>query len=70
MAAESPAVEQSEEEGFHGRVGLHALPQAERFYAEVCGMTPLGPDPGAQNLIYFELGAQKAREFLDAGGDR
>ena len=26
------AVKQSEEEGFYGRVGLHALPQSEAFY--------------------------------------
>lgn len=64
------AVEQSEEEGFHGRVGLHALAQAERFYTDVCGMAPLGPDPMAQDLIYFELCAHKAKEFLNAGGDR
>lgn len=62
------AVEQSIEEGFHGRVGLHALPQAERFYTEACGMTCLGPDPAKQNLPYYELPRRKAEEILDTGG--
>ena len=35
-------------EGFKGRVGLHALPQAEQFYREKCGMTPLGKDASKQ----------------------
>lgn len=36
-----------------GRVGLHALPQAEHFY-EHSGMTRIGPDPNCYNLVYFE----------------
>ncbi|MEZ6060873.1 MAG: hypothetical protein R3C19_10950 [Planctomycetaceae bacterium] len=46
--------QQSREEGFKGRIGLHALPQAERFYEEKCGMTPLGRDASKQGLLYFE----------------
>lgn len=37
-----------------GRIGLHALPQAERFYADRCRMTRIGPDPLYGDLIYFE----------------
>lgn len=57
------AVELSQEEGFHGRVGLHALPQAEGFYEQACGMTRFGPDPDKQRLVYYELsrGAAAAR---------
>jgi len=47
-------VQLSREEGFKGRVGLHALPQAEQFYREKCGMTPLGKDASKQGLMYFE----------------
>jgi hypothetical protein len=58
------AVKQSEQEGFKGRVGLHALPQAEQFYERACGMTPLGQDSGKENLLYLELTSQQARELL------
>jgi len=61
------AVQQSDEEGFHGRVGLHALPQAELFYEKGCGMTPLGRDAGKQNLLYFELSRQSAERYLQSG---
>ncbi len=47
-------IERSFDEGFRGRVGLHALPQAESFYRDVCGMMPLGKDAAKENLIYFE----------------
>jgi len=60
------AVQQSNEEGFHGRVGLHALPQAESFY-EQCGMTALGRDAAKQNLLYFELSRQRAERYLQTG---
>lgn len=61
------AVKQSVGEGFHGRVGLHALPQAERFYREVCGMTAFEPGPGGGPLVYFEFARAQAKRFL--GGD-
>ena len=61
------AVKQSQKEGFHGRVGLHALPQAEQFY-EKCGMTPFGPDAGKQNLLYFELSSEQAKSLLKERG--
>lgn len=62
------AVKLSEEEGFHGRVGLHALPQSEVFYTEVCKMTPIGRDASKQNLLYFELSRDEAQRILQ--GDR
>lgn len=62
------AVRQSDEEGFHGRVGLHALPQAEPFYERACGMTPLGRDQRKENLVYFELSRPQAEEILQNGG--
>ena len=64
------AVKQSEEEGFSGRVGLHALPQAEQFYERACGMTPLGNDPSKENLLYLELTSQQAEELLQEEQDR
>ena len=61
------AVELSEESGFRGRVGLHSLPQANDFYANTCGMKDLGADPDCQNLRYFEMTPEQAREFIAKG---
>ena len=58
------AILQSTEEGLQGRVGLHALPQAESFYAAVCGMTDLREDSTYQNLHYFEVTREQAIRFL------
>lgn len=58
------AVALSDEEGFHGRVGLHSLPNADDFYRK-CGFTDLGPDPAVHNLRYFEITAERARAFLE-----
>ena len=58
------AVKQSQEEGFHGRVGLHALPQAEQWYEKGFGMTLIGRDPAKQDLLYFELSRQQAQSLL------
>ena len=59
------AVKQSEQEGFHGRVGLHALPQAVPFYAgQSCRMTGLGNDPNKLGLPYFELSREEAAKTL------
>jgi hypothetical protein len=57
------AIQISIEAEFKGRVGLHALPQAESFY-EQHGLLSLGVDYEKENLKYFELGAQAAAEFL------
>lgn len=53
----------SKNEGFEGRIGLHSVPGAERFY-ESCGMTRLGNDPKTLNLCYFEMTAQQADQFI------
>ena len=58
------AVALSAEEGFKGRLGLHSLPQADAFYQKI-GMTDLGQDTAYQNLRYFEMTAESAREFLE-----
>jgi len=47
-----------------GRVGLHALPQAEEFYARRCLMTPMEKDPNHENLRYFESISEQSRQFL------
>lgn len=64
------AVRQSVDESFHGRVGLHALPQAEAFYAKVCGMQDFGPDPKKQDLRYFELSQKQAEQHWKDGGGK
>jgi hypothetical protein len=54
-----------------GRVGLHALPQAERFYRDDCGMTDLGIDTTCEGLRYFEMTEEQAATFFRKGrGDR
>lgn len=58
------AVTLSREEGFKGRVSLHSLPQADRFYRETCGMSDLGPDTGYYGLRYFEMTVEQANAFL------
>ncbi len=50
-----------------GRIGLHSLPQANSFYAYVCGMTDLGQDATYENLRYFELEPERARNFIEKG---
>ncbi len=61
------AVTLSGELEFHGRIGLHSLPQANGFYANTCGMTDLGADPGYENLRYFEMSPEGARAFIAKG---
>lgn len=55
----------SREEGFEGRLGLHTLPQSQAFYAEVCGMEPLGVDADYQGLVYLEFAPETAAAFVD-----
>ena len=62
------AVTLSIENEFAGRVGLHALPQAEDFYSRVCGMTDGGVDARAEGLRYFEMTPGQAAAFLGGGG--
>lgn len=63
------AVKQSLREGFQGRTGLHALPQAETLYHR-CGMTAVGRDEKKQDLLYFEFSPAQAKDFLEKGGER
>lgn len=58
------AVRLSKDESFSGRVGLHALSQASRFYTGAYSMQSLGIDQNYQNLEYFELTANAADELL------
>ena len=57
------AVELSLSEGFRGRIGLHSLPQAARFYRTVCGMADLGADTSHHDLVYFEMTEAQATKF-------
>jgi hypothetical protein len=57
------AVQLSYDEEFHGRIGLHALPQAEVFYRDDCEMQCCGPDPTYQYLPYYEMTREIAARF-------
>jgi hypothetical protein len=57
------AVQLSYDEGFHGRIGLHALPQAEEFYRDDCEMQSCGPDPTYEDLPYYEMTREIAARF-------
>ncbi len=50
------AVQQSTAEGFSGRVGLHALPQAEAFYRKQ-GFRFVRRDADEEGLAYYEHSA-------------
>ncbi|QWW71169.1 GNAT family N-acetyltransferase [Rhizobium sp. WYJ-E13] len=56
------AISLSVQEEFSGRVGLHALPQADAWYRDTVGMTDLGIDE--TRMRYFELTEAQARAFL------
>jgi len=60
------AIQRSVDEGYHGRISLHSLPQADTFYRDVCGMTDLGPDSSYSNvpLRYFEMTEDQAKVFM------
>lgn len=58
------AVRWSQQLDMKGRIGLHALPQADRFYQE-CGMTDLGPDQTHKGLVYFEFTEEQAKRFVE-----
>lgn len=57
------AVQLSYDEGFHGRMGLHALEQSEEFYRDDCEMHCCGPDASYENLPYFEMTREIAARF-------
>lgn len=58
-------LKKSFDEGFKGRVGCHALPQAESFYEGDCRMQRFGPDSKKENLVYFELDAEEAGVLIN-----
>lgn len=60
------AIQLSIDEGNHGRIGLHSLPQADTFYRDKCGMTDLGPDASynPHPLRYFEMTEAQAKAFI------
>ena len=60
------AIELSERLGFGGRVGLHSLEQAERFYQEGCRMMRIGTDPVYYRLAYFEYAKGAGAAWLAA----
>jgi hypothetical protein len=62
------AIRLSTESGYEGRIDLHALPQAERFYKEVLEMSDLGKDPDYDGLRYFEYNSSAANEWLKRKG--
>lgn len=57
------ALEESNQQGFQGRLGLHSLPQSETYYSGFCDFTKLGPDHLVQNLTYFEADSKQAASF-------
>jgi GNAT superfamily N-acetyltransferase len=56
------AISLSVEQEFAGRIGLHALPQAESWYRDICRMTDLGID--ATKMRYFEMTEAQAQAFI------
>jgi GNAT superfamily N-acetyltransferase len=56
------AISLSFSEEFAGRIGLHALPQADTWYRDVCGMSDLGIDN--TKMRYFEMTEAQARAFI------
>jgi len=57
------AVELSWELGYRGRIGLHSLPAAEKFYRDTCKMSELGKDAAHQGLMYYEMTDKQAEAF-------
>jgi hypothetical protein len=64
------AVSLSVDQEFGGRIGLHALPQSESWYGQVCGMTDLGLDATHQGLRYFEMTEAQAEAFVGRNTER
>lgn len=63
IAAAALSVDQE----FKGRLGLHSLPQSEKFYRNL-GMVDLGPDEKVHGkLRYFEMTEQVAQALISEG---
>jgi hypothetical protein len=62
------AVLMSLEAGWGGRIGLHSLPGAERFYQTACQMTMIGRDPDYHDLVYFEFTQAQSSAWLTTKG--
>jgi len=62
------AVAHSVEQEFKGRIGLHALEEAEPFYRDKCSMIDLGVDATHGNLRYFELTPDLGEALLNKTG--
>jgi hypothetical protein len=58
------ALSLSIESGFHGRLGLHSLPQSEGWYRDVARFTDLGLDV-PKHMHYFEITKEQAIAFLE-----
>jgi len=50
-----------------GRIGLHSLPGAVKFYRHKLKMKPFGKETSGEyrGLEYFEFSSQQAKEFMD-----
>ena len=57
------AIDVSMNEGMNGCIGLHSLPQAEKFYAKKCRMNDFGIDK-AKNMKYFEMSDENVANWL------
>lgn len=57
------AISLSVELGFKGRIGLHSLPQSERWYRNEAGFTDGGYD-SAKTMQYFEMTGAQAAAFI------
>jgi hypothetical protein len=49
---------------YKGRIGLHALPLAEKFYQKI-GLVNFGADAEKQGLSYFELSSDEALKRMN-----
>lgn len=58
------AISLSIDSGFHGRLGLHSLPQSESWYRDVVGFTDIGLD-APKRMRYFEMTQDQAMAFLE-----
>lgn len=58
------AVSSSIEQEFVGRIGLHSLPSADKYYSDVLKMTDFGIDTDHEGLRYFEFSSNQATSFL------